>query len=224
MVNADLAYVERLIRSGTLCGPVLELGTGYEGETCRSLVQGSGLLYYGTDLQRGRQVDFVADFERPADMAVFNEVGPFGAILVLNVLEHTFDPIRVLDNAATLLKPGGALVLLTPAVWPLHSFPFDSWRVLPDFYREYARRRGMRLLHEYFEYIGVGKVEEFRDTQGNPSLPPPSSRPWGLLFGRAVHKCFNTFGRSMFQPSHVAVGVVLLAPDVSPSPDGQAPH
>ena len=222
MVSADLAYVERLIRSGALRGPVLELGTGYEGETCRPLVQANGFLYYGTDVQRGPHVDFVADFERPADMAVFDEVGPFGAILVLNVLEHTFDPIRVLDNAATLLKPGGALVLLTPAVWPLHSFPFDSWRVLPDFYREYARRRGMRLLNEYFEYVGVGKVEEFRDKQGHPSFPPPSSQPWRLLFGRAVHRCFSTFGRSMFQPSHIAVGVVLVAPDASP--DARAQH
>ncbi len=213
MVGADLEYVERLVRGGVLSGPVLELGTGYDGQTCRQLVQASGLAYYGTDLQRGPQVDFAADFERAADMAVFNGVRPFGAILILNVLEHTFDPLRVLDNAVTLLKPGGSLVVLTPAVWPLHSFPFDSWRLLPDFYKEYARRRGMRLLDEHFEYVGVGNVHEFRDRQGNLSFPPPSAQPWALLFGRAVHRCLNTFGRSMFQPSHVAVGVVLITPD-----------
>jgi len=215
MVGVDLEYVERLIRSGVLSGPVLELGTGYDGQTCRQLVQASGLTYYGTDLQRGPQVDVVANFERAADLAVFNGIGPFGAILMLNVLEHTFDPLRVLDNAMTLLKPGGTLVVLTPAVWPLHSFPFDSCRLLPDFYREYASRRGMRLLNEHFEYVGFGKVDEFRDQQGNPSFPPPCSGSWRLLFSRAIHRCFNTFGRSMFQPSHVAVAVVLIAPGVA---------
>jgi hypothetical protein len=31
-----------------------------------------------------------------------------------------------------------------------------------------------------------------------------------MLLGRTVHKAFNTFGRAMFHPSHVAVGAVLI--------------
>ena len=52
-------------------------------------------------------VDYPADFEKPEDMGVFRPIGLLGSVLILNVLEHTFDPIRVLDNAATLLRPGG---------------------------------------------------------------------------------------------------------------------
>jgi len=212
MVGADLEYVSALIRANVLSGPILELGTGYEGETCRHIVHGAGLEYFGTDIANGPNVDFVADFERVEDMAIFDGAAPFGTILVLNVLEHTFNPLQVLDNARTLLKPGGALVVLTPAVWPLHNYPFDAWRILPDFYTEYARRRGMRLLGEHFDFVGFGSVQSFQNAGGQPSFPPPTKGPWKLLFGRAVHKAFNTFARAMFQPSHVAVAAVLVVP------------
>jgi SAM-dependent methyltransferase len=212
MVGADLEFVEALLRKKVIAGPVLELGTGYGGATCRELVGASGLQYFGTDLEPGAGVDFAANFERCEDMAVFRPVAPFGTVLVLNVLEHTFDPIRVLDNARSLLAPGGTLVVLTPAVWPLHSYPFDVWRILPDFYREYAKRRGMRLEEDHFVFAGFGPVNSFADRTGAPSFPPPAAGRWRLLFGRAVHKCFNTFGRSMFQPSHAAVGAVLVQP------------
>jgi SAM-dependent methyltransferase len=210
MVGADQEWVARLLMAKVFAGPVLELGTGYGGATCREVVETSGLQYVGTDVEQGPGVDIAANFERAGDMAAFAATGPFGAVLILNVLEHTFEPIRVLDNARTLLRPGGALVVLTPAVWPLHSYPIDTWRILPDFYQEYAKRKGMRLLREHFDFIGFGPLDAFRDAAGAPSFPPPASASWRMLLGRAVHKTFNTFGRAMFQPSHVAVGAVLI--------------
>ena len=210
MVGPDLEFVERLVRSNVIRGPVLELGTGYGGATCRDLIKANGLAYFGTDLEPGDGVDFAANFEKAGDMAVFTPILPIQTVIVLNVLEHTFDPIRVLDNARSLLAPGGVMVVLTPAVWPLHSYPFDVWRILPDFYREYARRRGMRLDEDHFVFAGFGPVTAFSDKDGAPSFPPPAAGRWRLLFGRVVHKCFNTFGRSMFQPSHAAVGAVLV--------------
>jgi SAM-dependent methyltransferase len=210
MVGADQEWVAGLLGAKVFAGPVLELGTGYGGATCRTVVEAAGLRYVGTDVEQGPGVDIAANFERAEDMAALANAGPFGAVLILNVLEHTFEPIRVLDNARTLLKPGGALVVLTPAVWPLHSYPIDTWRILPDFYQEYAKRKAMRLVREQFDFVGFGPVDTFRDAGGAPSFPPPASAPWKMLFGRTVHKIFNTFGRAMFQPSHVAVGAVLI--------------
>src|SRR5262245_13688203 len=134
MTDGDVEYVRRLIQAKVLAGPVLELGTGYGGATSRELVKSAGLDYFGTDMEAGDGVDFVANFERLEELKVFQPIAPVGSILLLNVLEHTFDPIRILDNARTLLKPGGHLVLLTPAVWPLHNYPMDAWRIMPNFY------------------------------------------------------------------------------------------
>lgn len=210
MVSEDIAYVRRLLGAGIVTGPVLELGAGYGGETCRDLIASHGLRYYGTDMAAGPGVDFVANFEHVDTLRVFESVAPFGCVLILNVLEHTFDPIRVLDNARTLVRQGGTLVVLTPAVWPLHNYPFDAWRILPSFYEEYARRRGIRLVDDYFEYVGFGNVRAFRHPDSTNRFPLPSQNRLGYLFGRVVHKAFNTFGRGMFQPSHIAVAAVFV--------------
>ena len=209
MVESDQNYISKLIAQRIVGGPVLELGTGYGGATSRSLFEGASIQYFGTDLESGPEVDFTVDFECIDQMAIFKDVGPFGSIMILNVLEHTFDPIRVLDNALTLLRPGGTLIALTPSVWPLHNYPMDAWRILPNFYEEYAKRRRLELLSEYFEYVGFGPVASYLNSDGTYCYPPPCKPGFRRLVGRVVHKAFNTFGRSMFQPSHIAVAAVF---------------
>ena len=201
-----------MLADNILDGPVLELGVGYGGNTCREIIEGAGLRYFGTDLEKTPAVDFVADFERPEDMKNFSAEAPFGSVLVLNVLEHTFDPIRILDNAISLLKAGGKCAVLTPSIWPLHNYPMDTWRILPNLYEEYARRRGLILDKRFFEYAGHGAVDSFRAADGNYSYPPSCGGKTRLFWSRAIHKLFNTCGRAMFHPSHVAVGALLQKP------------
>ena len=123
MTIDDLNWIRKLLAEKKLEEPALELGVGYGGATCRELIESAGLRYFGTDLEKTPAVDFVADFERSEDMDVFSLTAPFGCVLVLNVLEHTFDPLRVLDNAVSLLKPGGRCAIVTPSIWPLHNYP-----------------------------------------------------------------------------------------------------
>lgn len=213
MVESDLEYIRRLLAAGLISGPVIELGAGYGGATSRSVVEAAGLRYVGTDMAAGAGVDHVADFERAEDMAVFKSTEPFGSVLILNVLEHAFDPISILDNAMTIVRPGGTVVVLTPAVWPLHNYPMDAWRILPNFYEEYAKRRNVRLLDSHFEYVGYGPVADHRNPDATYAFPPPAKPGWQTWLGRAVHKGFNTFGRAMFLPSHVAVAAVFAVDD-----------
>jgi SAM-dependent methyltransferase len=211
MTAEDLAYLSRLVAAGLITGPVLELGAGYGAGTGRPVVEAAGLAYCGTDLKPGPGVDVAADFERAEDMAAFGKAGPFGTALVLNVLEHTFDPVRVLDNVVSLVRPGGTVVTVTPAVWQLHDWPMDCWRLLPNFAEEYARRRGLTLVADHFEFLGVngGPVRSFAAADGSYRLPP-ARRP-GLrgFVSRAVHRLFDTHGRGAVFPSFVATAATF---------------
>jgi SAM-dependent methyltransferase len=213
VVPDDAEFVRSVLASGQFKGPILELGVGYGGETCRSLAKSFGFDYFGTDLQPAPSVDFVADFETAQNLEVFDAVRPFGTLLILNVLEHVFDPIRVLDNASALLRSGGTLVVVTPCLWPIHNYPIDCWRPLPDFWREYGKRRGFLVLDDWFQYISVGKVNAFRNLDSTLKFPRPRSSPFHYWYGRLLHRVLNTYGRTMASPSHLAIGVAMRRDD-----------
>ena len=204
-----------MLAEEVLEGTVLELGVGYGGNTCRDIIEAAGLRYFGTDLEKTPAVDFVADFERPEDMKAFSPEAPFGSVLVLNVLEHTFDPIRILDNVISILKPGGKCAVLTPSIWPLHNYPMDTWRVLPNFYEEYARRRGLALDKRFFDYAGHGAVDSFRSTDGNYSYPPPCSHKTRLFCHAPYTSCSTHAGDRCF----IQVMLQLALYSKSPWPD-----
>jgi SAM-dependent methyltransferase len=174
----------------------------------------AAIEYFGTDIAAANSVDYVVDFEGASE-AVGRAFGgkQFGSALVLNVLEHTFDPIRVLDNVFSILRPKGTCIIITPTVWPLHDFPRDCWRINPNFYEEYCRRRALRLLPDYFDYVGFHSVDSRRDSIGTYVLPLPARSSYKMLKSKIVHRLFNTCGRAMFFPSHIATGLVIEKPE-----------
>jgi SAM-dependent methyltransferase len=209
MIKDDVDYISKILGADLIKSPCLELGVGYEGSTNRELIQNAGLTYFGTDMIQSDNVDFVVDFENGNQVAEKFNLIQFNSILVLNVLEHTFDPIRVLDNIVSILASGGTCIIITPTTWPLHNYPFDCWRINPDFYVEYCKRRNLHLLQENFEYIGFHNVKSNLDVSGAYCLPSPSQNKLHLMISRIIHKLFNTCGRGMFFPSHVATGCII---------------
>jgi hypothetical protein len=212
MTDPDLEYIATICTAPYFRGPVLELGGGYGGVTSRGIVESRGMSYKATDLIAAPGVDFVADFETGTGLQEIMTEGPFGTVLVLNVLEHTFEPIAVLDSALKVASPDeGAIVVITPVVWPIHNFPVDCGRLLPDWYRRFAVTRGVSLLDETFQYVGYGHVSAFRTSDGQDHFPVPSQKnPIHRFYSRAIHKAFNTFGRGMANPSHLALAAVFV--------------
>ena len=75
----------------------------------------SDYLHYLGNLAEGKPYMGVArlDLEEPAH---FGELGEtFDTVICLNVLEHVQDPARSLENIASVLEPGGRLLLYVPA-------------------------------------------------------------------------------------------------------------
>lgn len=214
MTGEDYRYLKNLVGDGYVQSPCLEMGAGLVDANVGDLLRRNSIQYYGADRVSGPAVDFVFDLDEPMESirSALSSVGEFGSVLLANVLEHTFDPIRVLDKACGILRPGGTCIIVTPAVWPLHDFPVDCWRLMPSFYTEYATRRNLTLLRDTFQYIGYGQVHSFVDSEGALVFPRPGKSSVHSWYSRSLHKLFNTYGRGMFFPAHVAVGVVLEKP------------
>lgn len=217
MTPGDLDYVKRLLSTGLIRGHVLELGVGYEGDCCRSLIEGAGLAYSGTDVATGPGVDAVADFTSKSSVESAFGSQRFGTVLALNVAEHTFDPRALLANALRLVAAGGHLVVVVPVVWPLHQYPGDYCRLLPDWFEAFARAEQVELVRSAFEYVAIGPCDSFVDHEGRRRLPRPfENTPAKATWSRGIHKIFRTFGRGMHYPSHIAIGAAFLSRGASP--------
>jgi SAM-dependent methyltransferase len=109
--------------------PVVEIGAyqtaGQEGfADLRPLF--AGKEYLGCDLIPGPGVDRVEDVRSLsfADSSI-------GLVVCVDALEHVADPFRAVREIHRVLRPGGALVLVTPFAFPIHHRP-DYTRFTPD--------------------------------------------------------------------------------------------
>lgn len=150
--------------------------------------------------------DFGAQDFRP-------DFGRFNTVSIFNVLEHTFDPITVLENALKCLSPGGNLLVLTPSIWPIHSYPGDYNRLLPDWYKTFARRNSLQLLDEHFCWLSPFGIERVHSNGAEPSFPSFHSRTKSTryLVSKIVHKLFNTYGRNHWA-THAALACAFRLP------------
>ncbi|HEX8067699.1 MAG TPA: class I SAM-dependent methyltransferase [Thermoleophilaceae bacterium] len=93
--------------------------------------------HVGVDHAPGDGVDVVAGaYEVPLGD------GAAGTVLMTEVLEHLEEPVRALEEARRLLEPGGALIVTTPLLFPLHEEPRDFFRYSPFGLEHVLRRAG----------------------------------------------------------------------------------
>lgn len=90
--------------------------------------------YFGTDVQAGDNVMFVAD----AHLLPIADASLDGVIMV-SVLEHLYDPIRAVDQISRVLKPGGVFFSYAPFYHPYHASPHDYFRFTEQGYRYLLR-------------------------------------------------------------------------------------
>ncbi len=207
-IAEDMQFLQRAHAAGCVRGSCLEIGSFHVAGTPASDVARTlrawGLDYVGADIAPGPGVDVVVDFTDPARVATLLAGRQFDTIIMFNVIEHVFDPLLLLDTATALLRPGGALLISSPIVWELHRFPRDYWRPSPDFYEDYAGRRGVRLeatLSFYGFHNRLVRVAAFDDASGEHRLPSLATARVGhgalrALWSRAIHRLFNTLGRN----------------------------
>jgi SAM-dependent methyltransferase len=129
---------------------VLDIGCGEQ--PFRPLVEALGGSYVGLDVEQNARgsVEFVASISDELPAEVRAQV-PFQLGLCTEVLEHVLDWSKAFENLASLLAPGGHLLVTCPFVYPLHEEPEDYWRPTSHALRFHAERQG-------FEVIEVRRV------------------------------------------------------------------
>jgi SAM-dependent methyltransferase len=127
-----------------VCGDVLEVGAGI-GATTRALCTGNeqSWLCLEPDAQMAEQLILAKD-EQPLPIDPEVVVGCvsdlaadrlFDAILYIDVLEHIEHDADELARAAKHLKPGGHLIVLSPA----HQMAFSEYDAAIGHYRRYNK-------------------------------------------------------------------------------------
>jgi SAM-dependent methyltransferase len=204
MTEADLAFFAWCRRAGWVLDPLLEIGAGVRGAHPRlvDLAREWGMQATSTDLEAGDGIDVVADFAAPQPALA----GRFRTVTIFSVLEHVFDPITVFGHAVECCAPGGTLLVSTPAVWPIHHFPLDCTRLLPDWYRQAAKRFALTLRDDAFFWLSsLGRAPVGDTLPSWLTSAPPLKRGWSRL----VHRVFHTYGRS--HPfTHAAIAAVFV--------------
>lgn len=202
MTPQDLSYLHRLFERGLLRGPVLEVGGRSwqeEGNAAKACAD-AGLDWEATDIKAGPGVSYELDILSQDSVASIDRQWP--TVLVLNLLEHVYDPVLALTHAVQLVEPGGSCVALSPAVWELHDYPADYWRPMPDFYLEFGRRNNLLMIQGTFEWL-VGDqhfpVASPKSSQ-QKLMPGKASPPFKSRYSDAIHKLARTVGRSTFFP------------------------
>jgi SAM-dependent methyltransferase len=124
--------------------------------------------------------------------------GSFDTVMSIQVLEHTPEPQRLVDEMGRVLSDGGTLILTAPFCFRLHEEPHDYFRYTPHGLRALIERAGLDVLdvqaqgglftvvaHKLSVYLAfrVGRLERVAQATGkhaheNPSATRP--RYWAL--------------------------------------------
>jgi 2-polyprenyl-3-methyl-5-hydroxy-6-metoxy-1,4-benzoquinol methylase len=181
------------------------------GRIWRELLPGSRVLDVGCDTgrfgellarQRGAIVDGIERDRAAAEQAerrlsrvwrrsldepgAFDGMGPYDAVLFLDVLEHLFDPWRVLEAARGVLRPGGVMHVVVPNVAHVSvvrrlmqgRFEYTDVGTMDRTHVRWFTRASIR---ECFEQAGLMRVE----VTAEPLVPHlDAGTKWGQRAGR----------------------------------------
>jgi SAM-dependent methyltransferase len=56
----------------------------------------------------------------------------YDLVICTQVLEHTQRPQKIVDECHRVLRPGGTFLLSVPSIFPVHGYPADNWRFMPQ--------------------------------------------------------------------------------------------
>ncbi len=131
-------------------GDLLDMGCG--AKPFAPLFAGRVTRYWGTDLAASRYLgEARLDAFARAEAQPFRD-GSFDTVLGLSMLTYLPEPVRMIEEAHRVLRPGGMLLLEFTQMVPLHDEPWDFFRFTRYGAEHLLRRAGF----EPVEYLPIG--------------------------------------------------------------------
>jgi len=132
---------------------VLELGT-LQSVPGRSTMHKSWIPdaseWIGTDIEKGPDVDIVADVHRLSD---FLNGKIFDIIISCSTFEHFKYPHLAAYEISKCLRNGGLVFIQTHHCFPLHAYPFDYFRFSTEALSAcFGTRNGISVVHSCYEF------------------------------------------------------------------------
>jgi hypothetical protein len=115
-----------LNKSSTL--KIIDIGSVNIGGCYRPLFLNDTWTYSGLDLASGPNVDIVS--EQPYNWPLQDEI--YDVVISGQCLEHVEMPWLWIKEVSRICKKSGYVVIIAPWSWPIHRYPVDCWRILPD--------------------------------------------------------------------------------------------
>lgn len=106
---------------------VLDVGSFDVNGTYRCLMS-STWEYTGLDIQEGLNVDLVE--EGPYEWGLLDN--SYDVVISGQCLEHVEAPWLWIKELSRVCVLGGTVIVIAPWQSPVHRYPVDCWRILPD--------------------------------------------------------------------------------------------
>ncbi|MBR9693069.1 class I SAM-dependent methyltransferase [Candidatus Woesearchaeota archaeon] len=87
--------------------------------------------YLGVDNDPNSKADIVCDASK-----LPYKNGAFDLVICSEVLEHVYNPDKVISELLRVCKKGGQIYLSSPFIYPLHDYTHDFYRYTELFYRK----------------------------------------------------------------------------------------
>lgn len=129
MHDASFREMARILKTWQGNVPnVLDVGSADVNGTYRPIANYLGWRYTGLDVAAGPNVDIVAPnpYRFPIDDSAYD------IVISGSTMEHVQAIWLWVPELVRVLRPGGMLAIITHTNYPLHRFPVDCWRIMPD--------------------------------------------------------------------------------------------
>jgi SAM-dependent methyltransferase len=122
-------FIEEAVRDFNAAGKILEVGSGENWRFYHNSIT--------LNNDKSAKPDIVGNAE---DMQNIFESNSFDSVVCLEVLEHTQNPVRLIEEIYRILKPGGKLLLSVPFVFEIHAI---------DDYHRFTKKGLVYLLNKF---------------------------------------------------------------------------